>query len=132
MKEFFEAIRAGDTDKIGAMVAAEPTLLAARDENGLGAFMVAKYWRKEEVARFLLERGVELDLFAASAAGSRERVSEILAAQPGENASYSNDGWTALHLAAFFGHAEVAETLLTQGAAVNARSTNAMRNTALH
>lgn len=44
----------------------------------------------------------------------------------------SPDGWSSLHLAAFFGHAPVVELLLSRGAAVGAMATSAQGNTALH
>jgi ankyrin repeat protein len=93
---------------------------------------VARYSRQDEVAKVLLEKGVELDIFAASMAGVRERVVELLAGDRGLVNSYSHDGWTPLHLAAFFGKPEIAEILLANGADVHARSTNAMQNTPLH
>ncbi len=37
-----------------------------------------------------------------------------------------------MHLAAFFGHPELAKGLLNRGAAIDSRSTNAMKNTPLH
>jgi ankyrin repeat protein len=50
-------------------------------------------------------------------------------------AAYSHDGFTPLHLAAFFGHQELARLFLDRGADVNARSKNttfAPDNTPLH
>ena len=44
----------------------------------------------------------------------------------------SSDGWTPLHLAAFFGKGDAARLLLNKGASVTARSTNQMANTPLH
>jgi len=46
--------------------------------------------------------------------------------------SYSADGWTPLHLAAFFGHPKITEMLLAQDADVTARSRNPNGNTPLH
>jgi ankyrin repeat protein len=42
------------------------------------------------------------------------------------------DGWTPLHLAAYYGHAAAVVVLLGAGADPRARSTNSMANTALH
>ena len=42
------------------------------------------------------------------------------------------DGWTALHLAAFFGHVDAARILLEAGADIQAISANSLRNTPLH
>ncbi|MFD3447640.1 ankyrin repeat domain-containing protein [Microbacteriaceae bacterium 4G12] len=46
--------------------------------------------------------------------------------------TYSEDGWGVLHLAAYFGHTKMMEFLLSQGAPIDARSTNDMKNTPLH
>ncbi len=131
-KEFFEAIRTGDLGKVTAMLAADASLLSARDDAGLGPFTVARYAQRKEIADLLLERGVDLDIFAACMAGRRERVQELLAADRALAEGYSHDGWTALHLACFFGFPEIAETLIGQGAYVQARSRNAMQNMPLH
>ena len=45
---------------------------------------------------------------------------------------YSYDGWTPLHLAAFFGQLEAVKLLLDSGADVSAVSRNSLQNTPLH
>jgi ankyrin repeat protein len=131
-QQFFEAIRAGDRDQISALLSADPTLLGAKDEKGLGAYTAAKYSGRNDIAALLLERGVELDIFAACMAGARERAVELIGRQPELIGSYSHDGWTPLHLACFFGQPALAETLIELGADVNARSRNGMQNMPLH
>jgi ankyrin repeat protein len=42
------------------------------------------------------------------------------------------DGWTGLHLAAHYGHREVAALLIAHGADVSARSQNALANQPIH
>jgi uncharacterized protein len=61
-----------------------------------------------------------------------ERVAEILDQDPSAAKSFSPDGFTALHLAAFFPHPEIARNLIRHGAEVAACSQNAMRVTPLH
>ena len=51
----------------------------------------------------LLEKGVELDVYAASMAGATDTVLEMIGDDPELAGSYSSDGWTPLHLACFFG-----------------------------
>ena len=131
-QQFFEAIRAGDRDQVSALLTADPTLLGAKDEKGLGAYTAAKYSGRHDVAAWLLENGVELDVFAACMAGARERVVELVGQQPELIKSYSHDGWTPLHLACFFGQPSLVETLIELGADVNARSHNGMQNAPLH
>src|SRR5258707_9794492 len=131
-KEFFDAIRAGETGKVSAMLQADPGLLGAKDENGLGAFVAAKYSRRNDIAAMLLEKGVELDIFAACMAGAEERVVELISHHPDLTKSYSADGWTPLHLAGFFNQPALIEALLTYGADVDARSRNQMAVAPIH
>jgi ankyrin repeat protein len=132
MKQFFDAIRAGDEPRVRALIAAHPSLLTAKDDSGLGAFTVARYSRQNAIADYLLASGVELDIFAACLAGRRDSVAQLIAHDRTLLASYSHDGWTPLHLAAFFGFPDIAADLIAAGADLKARSTNALRNTPLH
>ena len=131
-KEFFDAIRTGDRDRVSGMIAADKALLTAKDENGFGPFTAAKYSGRNEVASLLLEKGVELDIFAACMAGAGQRVAELMRGAPELIKSYSQDGWTPLHLACFFNQPAIAEALILGGADVQARSRNAMQNAPLH
>ncbi|HUA19232.1 MAG TPA: ankyrin repeat domain-containing protein [Bryobacteraceae bacterium] len=131
-QEFFDAIRAGDEDKVRSLLAEDSTLLNAKDDKGLSPFVAAKYSGRRGVAALLLEQGAELDLFAASMAGAEQRVTELARGENGRVNSYSPDGWTPLHLACFFDQPATAEALIALGADVNARSHNAMHNTPLH
>jgi len=131
-KDLFDAIRAGNLERVSGMIATDKTLLSAKDENGLGPFTAAKYSGRNEIAALLLEKGVELDVFAACIAGAEQRVAELTARDRELIQSYSHDGWTPLHLACFFNHPAIAEALILSGADVRARSRNAMQNTPLH
>jgi len=130
---FIDAIKAGEFERVKAMVSAEPTLIDARSRTGESAILTAVYHRQKEIVNLLVARGAPLDLFEASAAGEIERVERLLG-DSGADAinGYSADGWTPLHLAAFFGHIKIAEALLGGGADVTARSRNSNGNTPLH
>jgi ankyrin repeat protein len=80
----------------------------------------------------LLAADPDLDIFEASALGYADRLAEHLDTDPAAARAWSADGFTPLHLAAFFGKAEVARRLLDAGADVNAVSQNAMRVEPLH
>ena len=87
--------------------------------------------RREELAA-LLAAGPALTIFEAAALGDAARIRALLrqtAALAGER---SDDGWTALHLAAHFGHADAVDALLAAGADVHAWSENSLRNQPLH
>jgi uncharacterized protein len=129
---FIDAIKAGEFERVKAMVSAEPTLIDARSRTGESAILTAVYHRQKEIVNLLVARGAPLDLFEASAAGERERVERLIEEDGAAINTYSTDGWTPLHLAAFFGHTKIAEALLAHGADVAARSRNGNGNTALH
>ena len=79
-----------------------------------------------------LAENPELTIFEAAAVGNAVRVRELVARDPDLVGRVSPDGFTALHLAAFFGHEEVAAELLRRGADVHAVAENAIRVQALH
>jgi ankyrin repeat protein len=114
------------------MVSADPTLIEARSRTGESAILTAVYHRQKEIVNLLVARGAILTLLEACAAGEVERVERLIEDDPLSVAGYSADGWTPLHLAAFFGHAKIAELLLAAGADVAARSHNPNANTPLH
>src|SRR3954451_22496049 len=132
---FIDAIKAGEFERVKAMVSAEPTLIDARSRTGDTAILTAVYHRQKEIVNLLVARGASLSLFEACAAGEVERVERLLQESasgamgaPGVN-DYSSDGWTPLHLAAFFGHAKIAELLIAHAADVLATSRGSNRNT---
>jgi ankyrin repeat protein len=135
---FIDAIKAGEFERVKAMVSAEPTLIDARSRSGDSAILTAVYHRQKEIVNLLVARGATLSIFEACAAGELDVVERLLhdsasgaVAAPGVN-DYSADGWTPLHLAAFFGHTRIAELLLAHDADVAARSHGANGNTPLH
>src|SRR4026209_333023 len=125
-----DAIKAGEFERVKAMVSADPTLIDARSRSGDSAILTAVYHRQKEIVNLLVARGAALSLFDACAAGEIERVERTLDASTINE--YSADGWTPLHLAAFFGHPKITEMLLAQDADVAARSRNPNGNTPLH
>jgi len=129
---FFEAIKAGELDRVKAMVSADPSLVDARSDADGTAILAAVYHRQKEIVNLLVARGAALSLCEASAAGELERVERLLDVSDAAVNAHSPDGWTPLHLAAFFGHARIVELLLAHGGDVAARSTNSNGNTPLH
>lgn len=129
---FHEQVKRGDLVAVQAAIAEDRALLDAANKDGQSAFLLAKYYRQEPMAAYLLSLHPKLSLSDACAAGKTADVLERIDNDPALLASHSHDGWTPLHLAAFFGHTELAKGLLNRGAAVDERSTNTMKNTPLH
>jgi ankyrin repeat protein len=129
---FIDAIKAGDVERVKALVTASPALITARADTGESAILTAVYHRQKEIANLLVARGAPLSLFEACAAGELACVDSLLGGDAADINAYGEDGWTPLHLAAFFGHAKITELLLGRGADATARSRNANGNTPLH
>jgi ankyrin repeat protein len=133
--EVFEAAGRGDAARVKALLEAHPDWVNARNESGDSLLLAATYAGRRDIFDLLLLKGAAVNLFEAVASGLEDRVASFLEQDPAAANSYSHDGWTPLHLAAFFGHAGVAERLIARGADVNARSKSerfARSNTPLH
>lgn len=85
--------------------------------------MRALYEGDFERANELLPPDDELSVFEASAFGRVERLRRILDGDRSHATAFSDDGFTALHLAVFGEQAEAARVLIEHGADVNVRST---------
>ena len=80
----------------------------------------------------IIDADPTLAIFAAAILGDIERMEDLVAGNRSLVSAISTDGWTPLHLAAFFGKENAVRLLLNKGAVVTARSTNSMANTPLH
>ncbi len=100
----FEAIKADDLPTVERILAEQPELELARDADGLTPVIVARYWFKSAALdRLLARRGDDLDVFEAAVVGRADLVERWLDAEPSLVRAWSPDGFTALHLPAFFG-----------------------------
>jgi ankyrin repeat protein len=132
LQSFHERVKSGDLAGVKEALRNDPSLLDAKNSKGQSAFLLAKYYRREQVAAYLLSLHPQLDFFSACAAGRTEGVLEQIDRDENLLEARSPDGWSPLHLAAFFGHTELAKGLLNRGANVDGRSGNALQNTPLH
>jgi len=91
------------------------------------------YEGREADAEKLLAEDPELDVFEAAAVGRTNRVRELVDADASLAGAWSPDGFQALHLAAFFGHADTTAVLLARGADPSVVSRHSLiRVTPLH
>jgi len=90
------------------------------------------YRGDRDKARELVKAGASLNEFDAAALADVDRLRTLLAADPGVAQSWSADGFTALHFAAFLGGAPAVKVLLDAGADVRAVARNAMQVQPLH
>lgn len=126
------AVDAGDASTVGVILAAEPALASSRGTDGVSAVLHARYRFHRDVLDVLLAADPDLDVFDAAALGRLDRLRAWLLEVPDTASAVASDGFTALHLAAFFGKPEAARMLIDAGASVAARSTNDFANQPLH
>jgi ankyrin repeat protein len=130
--QLFDAIDAGDIDAVGRLVDDDPAVADARDEQGVSAVRHALYRGQRTVAARIAASAAALDVFDLAALGDAERLGALLRLDPVAVYAFSEDGFTALHFAAFLGGAAAARVLLDAGADVNAIARNPMQVQPLH
>jgi ankyrin repeat protein len=121
----FDLIDAADKDALSAALERDHDLAAERNPDGLSPVLYALYNGKQELVEPLLDANPPLDVFDAAAVGRTRGLEELLDAEPELATAWSPDGFTALHLAAFFGQEEAAKILVERGGEVNLVARNA-------
>ncbi len=94
--------------------------------------MAALYRGHREIVDVLVESIGSGGHLRGRRARTARRSPRRRSARPDAVNGVAYDGWTPLHLAAFFGQTKAAELLLDAGANVQAVSANSLRNTPLH
>jgi ankyrin repeat protein len=131
LETLIRTIKEGDVARVEAMLEAAPLLAGARLPDGESPLMAAIYRGHHEIVNLLIAAGADVDIFVAAATGRVDHLRRALTA-PCSAGAFAYDGWTPLHLAAFFGRLDAARILLDAGADVHAVSRNGLTNTPLH
>jgi len=130
--KMLDAVKAGKAVQVKTLLDADASLVNARTESGESAILLSIYYGHAEIRELLLARGAKLNIFEAAAAGNLSRLEALENSAPGTIQTFSHDGFTPLHLAAFFGQKSTVDALLTKGADVNAASKNASALRPIH
>ncbi len=125
------AIRERDRETITRLLQEDPARSMHRATGGESLVLNACYLGAPELAALLLN-GRSPDAAEAAALGDVPALRLAIENDDDARVRRSSDGWTPLHLAAFFGHADAVVLLIDHGAPLDALSTNATRNTPLH
>jgi uncharacterized protein len=128
--ELIEAVKKGDSARVGALLDEDHSLLSAKSGN-VSAILLALYHGHPEIAQLFVKRGAKLSFPEACAVGDAGAL-KLLDRDPSLLNAYSEDGFPPIGLAVFFGHPELARALIERGADVNAAAKNPQRVAPVH
>ncbi|PJZ52998.1 ankyrin repeat domain-containing protein [Leptospira adleri] len=134
MQEIFQAIAGGQKSKVIGLLKRDPTLFQSLTEEGITPVLFSIYYGKSDLSKEIFELSPNRNLFEAAALGDLEETKRLIGEFPEEINSLSKDGWSALHLASYFGHLEIVRFLIDAGADLSLTSKSKMSygNSALH
>lgn len=127
-----EFIESGNLQGIDDLLKQNPSLAKGKTSHNVSPLLLACYYKKQQAAQVIFKYLQEISLFEAAAVGKFDAVTYLIATHPELVNTYAEDGFTALGLACFFGHPEVARFLILKGADVNQPSDNGFRVFPLH
>lgn len=114
--DVFKAIDIADEEALQALLEADPALASSKSTDGLSAVLFTLYIAKYELTKILLAHKPELSAFDLAAL---DWADDLAALADFDLDALSGDGFSALHLACFFGALETAAFLVEKGADVN-------------
>lgn len=119
-------------EEIVALLSQKPQLATQTTSHQISPLLLACYYKKMEIANAIAEFVPELNIFDACAVGKFDDVTLIVFKNPRIVNEYAPDGFTALGLACYFGHEEIARFLVLKGADVNLPSKNGFNVFPIH
>ncbi len=125
VRSLFSLIQAGNLGAVTDLLKGNPSLAFATDANGMSPVLYAIYCGRVDMARTLAAlRATAASVYESAAFGDLKAIRAALERSPDLPKAFAPDGFSLLHLAAFFGHAEVVAALLEKSADPNLVSRN--------
>jgi ankyrin repeat protein len=121
-----DLIAAITSDDFAELLREHPEFVSATDEHGVSALLLTLYHRRPEARDALLAAGAPVGPLEAAALGDVEKLAGADLSVRG------GDGFTPLHLAAFFGGAEAVKAILATGADPDADADNTFKVRPIH
>jgi ankyrin repeat protein len=134
----FEAAAFGRTERLAAILTADPAQARARSEDGFTALHLAVFAAQAKAARLLLDRGADVDALSTGAIARvpplgtavfvrSPHLARLLLDAGADVNRQGAGGFTALHSAAQSGDAELVRLLLEHGADPGVRASDGTR-----
>lgn len=132
MEELLEHIKTANLAGIKHALNQDKSLADAITPHGVSVLQFAAYCRNTEAVQLIKKYKTSIDVFEATAIGEQQVVKEAMVDNPALKTAFSTDGFSLLGLAAFFGHLNLAEFLLSHGCNPNISSNNDFKVAPLH
>lgn len=127
-----DLIRSHRNEELERLLAADSSCLKTGTEIGISHLQFAAYCRNMAAADIIKRYQPEINFFEAVSLGEYDIVVRHLLDEKFSIDSFSADGFTGLGLAAYFGHKELVQILIDNGANVNLPSNNNFKVAPLH
>lgn len=127
-----EQIEEGNLQAVKEILVQDPQLANTETSHRISPLLLACYYKKQEIADLIAEFTNNLTLFEACAAGKFDAASLLIFQNPESVNQFSEDGFTPLGLACYFGHEDLARFLVLKGADVNLASKNGFNVFPIH
>lgn len=119
-----EYIQSGNTVALTELLRNNPKLAQQPTSHQVSPLMLSCYYKKPETTKILLDHLPDITIFEAASINKLDIVAKHLHENPELINDFSEDGFTALGLASYFGNEDVTRYLLLNGADVNLPSKN--------
>ena len=127
-----EYIETGNAFALNDLLQANPSLAAKKTSLNVSPLLLSCYYKKPELAGIILKFVQEISIFEACAVGKFDSVAHLLYLNPDVVNEFSDDGFTPLGLAVYFGHEDITRYLLLKEADPNLPSNNGFNVYPLH
>ncbi len=114
------------SDRFPWLLREQPELASATTDQGVSALLLACFHRRPEAKAALIAAGAPIGPLEAAALGEVELL------EGADLSLRTGDGFTALHLAAFFGGTDAVRAILAAGAAPDADAVNRFKVRPIH
>jgi ankyrin repeat protein len=127
-----EQIEMGNFQAVKEILIDNPRLANTNTSHQISPLLLACYYKKQQIADLILEFTEDLTLFEACAVGKFDTATLLIFQNPASINTFSEDGFSPLGLACYFGHEDLARFLVLKGADVNLASKNGFNVFPIH
>lgn len=119
-----EYIQTGNSAELNALLTANPKLAGIKTSHHVSPLMLCCYYKQPNLAEIILKHVESITFYEATALGKNDIVEASLKENPALVNDFSDDGFTPLGLASYFGNEDGVRLLLLNGADPNVSSKN--------